>query len=196
MENKSVAIFILAAGSSSRMGSPKQLVKIGDKNLLQMTTEAASKSKANEVFILLGYQAKLIEKEINLADVQILYNEDWNNGIGTSVKLAAKELLTKHLEFDSAIFTVCDLPYLTESHFDKLINTHLITSKPIIASSYNGINGVPALFDRSQFAKLLVIPDHTGAKPIIDYAQPEDITTVPFEEGLLDIDYPEDLLEK
>ena len=193
MSKPSIAIFILAAGSSSRLGSPKQLAKINGKTLLDSTIEAASGSKADKVYVILGYDAKNISKTINTDEVQVLFNPNWNKGIGTSVKFAAKKLLVEIQDVDAAIFTVCDLPYLTSKHLNSLIDTFIKKNKSIVASSYNDISGVPALFDRSQFPKLLVIHDHTGAQPIISYAQPEDIVTIPFDKGSMDIDFLSDL---
>jgi molybdenum cofactor cytidylyltransferase len=193
MQDQSIAIFILAAGSSSRMGSPKQLAKINGKTLLELTIEASIGSLANKIYVILGFQAHKIQKTIDKTEIQVLYNPDWQLGIGTSVKLAAKKLLVESQDIDAAIFTVCDMPYLSAEHINNLINAYSLSNKSIVASSYNSISGVPALFDRSQFPKLMVIPDQTGAQPIINYAQPEDIITIPFEEGRLDIDYLSDL---
>ena len=73
----------------------------------------------------------------------------------------------------------------------QLIAAQEKTGKPIIASSYANTLGVPALFERSYFEALLALPDDSGAKKLIE-EQADDVASIAFEDGVVDIDSPED----
>jgi molybdenum cofactor cytidylyltransferase len=94
-------------------------------------------------------------------------------------------------DYTAAVIMVCDQPLLTASHLEKIISVQKETQLPIVASSYSGKNGVPVLFHRSMFDKLLMIKDQHGAKNIIEQ-NPTLVKSVDFPEGAIDLDTPED----
>ncbi|MBL7872220.1 MAG: nucleotidyltransferase family protein [Cyclobacteriaceae bacterium] len=188
-----VGIIILAAGSSSRLGKPKQLLKVnGGKTLLEKTTYAALDSGANPIIVVLGNQAEILSKIIQTLSVTVVTHKYWILGMGSSLKAGLQKLLNDHPETEAVIVTVCDQPYLTAEHLKKLITVYIHTSSQVVASHYNGIHGVPALFDKSLFQKLLELKDDEGARKIIR-PQAGTIELVPFENGEIDIDTPDDL---
>jgi molybdenum cofactor cytidylyltransferase len=188
----SVGIIILAAGSSSRLGQPKQLIIVEGKSLLKKTTEAALDSGAHPIMVVLGNQAPTHKKVIEAPPVSIVINEDWSNGMGSSLKAGMQSLLKDYPETEAIIISVCDQPYLTAHHFKKLISVYSNTASEVVTSHYKGTNGVPALFSKSLFQKLLQLEDEEGARKIIQHHK-GTIALVPFEKGEIDIDTPEDL---
>jgi molybdenum cofactor cytidylyltransferase len=95
-------------------------------------------------------------------------------------------------DVEAAVLLTCDQPFLEASIVRQLIAAQEETGKAIVASSYANTLGVPALFDRSCFDALLALPDATGAKAFI-LSRRDEVASIPFERGEIDIDMPEDL---
>jgi molybdenum cofactor cytidylyltransferase len=184
-----VAIILLAAGSSSRMGKSKQLISIQGETLLEKSVKTALHSKGKNIIVVLGANEAQHRGVIEDLPVSIVYNPHWQNGMGSSIKSGLKRITIKS---EALIIMVCDQPLLTSSHLDTLIDHYKSTRTPIVASSYSGVIGVPALFDKSLFARLSLLEDSQGAKKIIESGK-EFTDSVNFPEGSIDLDTPEDL---
>ena len=85
----------------------------------------------------------------------------------------------------------CDQPFVDAAVIAELIAVRAETGKPIVACRYANTLGIPALFDRSCFEALLALPDDSGAKALIA-SRPNEVATIKFEPGAIDIDTPED----
>ena len=179
-------IIILSAGNSSRLGSPKQLLKYKDTTLVQHTISAAEKSTFRPIVLVLGAHAEEILKSLQL-QVKYLVNQNWEQGISTSITAGVKKILELNAECTDIIITVSDQPHISTAVFQALAKERLNNKKHIIASRYAQAIGTPVLFNKKYFEDLLSLQGHTGAKPILQ-KNTEDITTVPFELGDIDID--------
>ncbi len=184
------AVLVLAAGSSSRMGQSKQLLKVNGMSLLAHSVKQAAAVSPNVVVVLgSGFeQHKLALRDLSVILVE---NKSWQKGMGSSMKQGVAHILASTPEIDSVIIMVCDQPKLQGRHLQKLIHAATETSKTIIASSYAGTVGVPALFKKEQFTKLLNADDDSGARKIIRQ-HAETVGTVDFPGGHIDLDTPED----
>jgi molybdenum cofactor cytidylyltransferase len=183
------ALIILAAGASSRLGQPKQNLLFENQTLLQRAVETGLASACNPIIVVLGANAETIEP-ISLVDVKVLHNKEWNEGMASSIRVAVNEII-KDTVVTNIIIMLCDQPFVTPALIDTILQKQIETGKPIIACSYNNTIGVPALFNRSLFAELLLLKGHDGAKKIIQSHQ-HDVIAVPFEPGSIDIDTKED----
>ncbi|TDW47980.1 molybdenum cofactor cytidylyltransferase [Flavobacterium sp. 270] len=189
-ENKT-GIVILAAGNSSRLGEPKQLLEFKNTTLLKNTINEALLVPNSIVIVVTGAVHETIEKEIDPSKIKIVFNPDWELGMSSSIIAGLKEFMVSAPESNTCIFSVCDQPYLTHTVFEELVTAHSKTKKGIIASSYAGTFGIPVLFERKYFNALLELDEQSGAKKIIkNYI--EDSSLVPFEKGVIDIDTQED----
>lgn len=188
----SIGILILAAGSSSRLGQSKQLIKVHDKTLLEITIQAGLDSGAHPIIVVLGNQAQTHKKVIEALPIGIVINDQWNSGMGSSLKSGLKVLLENQPNTEAVIIAVCDQPFLTANHLKKLISTYSKSSSEVVASYYNTILGVPALFGKSLFQKLSALENEEGARKIIRQHE-GSIEAVPFEKGEIDIDTPDDM---
>ncbi len=187
-----LAILLLAAGSSSRLGQSKQLLSINGEPLLLKSVNAAISSSVKKIVVVLGANENEHRQLIGKLPVEIIFNPTWQNGMGNSLKMGLSCLLKQDLNLGGVITMVCDQPLITASHLNKLIERFKETSNSIVASFYSGSAGVPALFERSLFEKMLSINDDQGAKKIIN--QYSDLaTTIDFPEGAIDIDTEEDV---
>lgn len=188
---KKTGIIILAAGSSSRLGQPKQLLAYQHKSLLGHTIDAAKKVTNGIVLVILGGNYELIAGNTSYADTNMIYNPDWEEGISSSIRLGLSRIRLENKDLDKVILAVCDQPFIDENIFEGLIKEAAISGKGIVASSYSGTLGTPVLFDKEYFADLAALKGKQGAKIILGKFEGH-ITSVPFEKGEIDIDTPED----
>jgi molybdenum cofactor cytidylyltransferase len=189
-----IGIVILAAGTSSRFGEPKQLLQYDDKNLLQHTIDAAVNSNAKIVIVVLGANAELISKEIDKTKVQVVGNNEWQEGMASSVRTGLSTLQKVSPSTGAVIFMVCDQPFVSSSLINNLINTHFDTGKPIVTCNYGEAVGPPALFHKNLFDELMELKGDVGARKIIQQHS-DQIATILFTEGKIDIDTKEDYEE-
>lgn len=185
---KKTAILILAAGKSSRMGSTKQLLSYKKTTLLGWAIEQAKQSKANTVFCVLGANSEIIEKSIENYLVETIYNVDYNNGLSTSIIAGINHLKDKN--FDSVLIMLADQPNVTTDYLNQLIITSEENNSKIVVSNYRNKMGVPVLFPRQYFNKLINLKGDNGAKDFLKMHLSEIIKMSTF--NLIDIDTRED----
>jgi molybdenum cofactor cytidylyltransferase len=130
--------------------------------------------------------------EISHLPVQVVENEQWQNGMGHSLKTGLTALLKKWPHTSAVIVLVCDQPLLTTDHLENLIVVARTSDKPIISSCYKNVLGVPALFKKELFAELLALGDSEGARKLIQQKKNE-VEAVDFPGGEIDLDTPEDV---
>ena len=191
MEDERIIALILAAGSSSRMGKSKQLLHVDGQPLLRKTIETTLASHANSILVVLGDNSDSISKSISDMPVDCILNENWTEGIGSSLKSGVREIQKRYLNAEAILILVCDQPLLTADHLNELIRKYIGLKKLIIASGYTNTAGVPAIFDKALFHQLLALENHQGAKKIIEQLA-ESTVVVSFAEGAVDLDTPED----
>lgn len=184
-------IIILAAGASSRLGEPKQLLKYQHNNFITHAINTALQLLAGSVVVVLGSRAAAIEATIAAAPVSIVVNKDWEEGMASSIRLGLTYLLQTDNAINKVILMVCDQPFVTTGLLQQLITTAEESSKAIVASSYSNTYGTPVLFKASFFPQLLLLQGPEGAKKIV-MQHLTNVATVAFEKGNIDIDTPQD----
>lgn len=184
-------IVILAAGSSSRLGRPKQLLLYQGKNLLQHSIDVALNAALGLVVVVLGANHSAIKNEINTQLVSVAINDNWQEGMASSIRCGVNELFKINPLVDTAIVMVCDQPYVTAVLLQNLLIKQKETQLPMVASAYANAVGIPALFHKSLFSELLLLEGDVGAKKIMNKF-PELLATIPFPLGEIDMDTIED----
>lgn len=180
-------IVILAAGSSSRLGSPKQLLQYQGKSLIRRSIDIALQTSLRPVLLVVGANKNLIEKEVENEEIILIENKDWQEGMAASLRIGLKYLQNECPDLDGILFMVCDQPFVTKAVIDCLVETQAKSGLPIAASSYEGRTGTPALFHKSFFEKLMALKGDTGARKLIELHKTQ-VAIVPFEKGIIDID--------
>lgn len=181
------AVIILAAGSSARLGSPKQLLLYQGKTLLQNSIDAASESLGKPIIAVLGSGKDLIAHDLDTDQIMIAKNNSWESGIASSISCGINTLKNLAPETESVILMVCDQPYVSASLLNELISKQKETGSAIVASSYDNTIGTPALFHKSLFSELSSLRGDKGAKVLLKKYE-NSLVTIPFDKGGIDID--------
>jgi len=180
---------ILAAGESRRLGQPKQNLVFHNKTLLERAVEAALGSGCKPVIVVLGANAGLIDIAVN-GDVKLVHNPDWSEGMASSIRTGINEL-KKYNDADGVLIMLCDQPFVDKELIAAMQTRQQQTGKAIVACSYGNTIGVPAMLNKSLFPELLLLKGNEGAKHILK-DRPQELTIIPFEKGMVDIDTPDD----
>lgn len=187
----STGILILAAGSASRMQQPKMLLPFGKGTILSHLLEETQAVQPKVICVVTGYYHTAMLPLLQTAPILVVYNEDWKAGMAGSIKTGLCALLEQHPALDSVTILVSDQPFISRALLQEMIQTHETSGKGIVAAFYNGIKGTPVLFNKKYFHHLQELQGDKGAKSILQLV-PDDIATVDFAEGEMDIDTPED----
>ncbi|PWS29964.1 nucleotidyltransferase family protein [Pedobacter paludis] len=186
-------VIILAAGNSSRLGRPKQLLELNGKTLISHVIEEAENAKIQVIAVVTGSNSDLIQQEIKDKKILIVDNQSWEIGMASGINAGLSALLNFNNKIESIIISVCDQPFISRAIFDSLIDAKNNTNKGIVASHYQNIIGTPVLFDKKYFGDLKALTGEEGAKKILK-VYPNDLVSVPFENGEIDIDTQSDYL--
>ena len=182
-----VAAIVLAAGSSTRFGKPKQFALFQGETFIRRIAAAAIEADCAPIVVVTGEDAAQITSELTQFTVTIAMNPHWQNGLGSSIGVGVRHAISLAPDVDAALLLTCDQPFVNADVLTQLIQLRLATGKPIIASAYAETLGIPALFDRSCFPDLLGLKEDSGAKKII-LTRPDDVVSFVFPAGAIDID--------
>jgi molybdenum cofactor cytidylyltransferase len=186
-----VGLILLAAGASTRLGSdsPKQLLNYQGKTLLRHAVETACASQCVVKMVVLGAQHERFERETVGLDMTVCVNSNWQEGMGSSLRVGLESLLVSSAgeNLTGVMVMLCDQPLLTTARLDSLISAHSETPEQIIASDYGERYGVPCLFPATFFPELLALSGDEGARQLLRKCK-DNLVSVAFPEGNFDID--------
>ncbi len=179
---------VLAAGGSTRLGQPKQLLELRGETLVHAAVSVAIEGGCDVVSVVTGHARQAVEAAVAELRPICVHNEHWRLGMGGSLRCGLESLPA----VSAVIVMACDQPGLDAQVIRSLIKRYEEGGFTIVASRYSGTLGIPALFDQSCFSELHRLPDKSGAKAVIN-ADPRRTTLVEFPLGAFDLDTPEDL---
>ena len=159
-----IAGIVLAAGQSSRLGRPKQLLPVHGEPLLRHTLRHVLESSLEKVIVVVGHEADAIRDAIADLPVDVALNADAARGQSTSVCVGLAALPA---EAEAVVFILGDQPGIDPHVIDALIASWRESGAPILAPLYEDGMGNPVLFDRRVFPELAVIEGDTGARPVV-----------------------------
>ena len=184
-----ISTIILAAGESSRLGQPKQLLTYENQTLIERIISITKTIDFEKTIVVLGAFAKQIEPILAATNVDIVINENWQNGMSSSLKKGLEN--TK--KSDAILVLLSDQPFVNSELIHQLIEKGKRSDFPIIATKYQGVFGVPALFKKIIFEAFENLNEQVGAKKVIkNYAKNNQVGFVSFEKAAIDIDTIED----
>lgn len=183
------AAIVLAAGSSFRLGQPKQLVQYEGEPLIRRAARLAMEVGAAPVLVVLPVGMPALQQALaGLGPVQTLENTQAEEGMGSSLRLAMNTLLGMRIIPERALLLTCDQPLLEARHLQALLQAPSPTG--ITAAFYKDRPGVPAVFDRKHFPALAQVNGDQGARALL---RGSTVTKIDMPEAALDIDTPGDL---
>lgn len=182
-----VALLLLAAGASTRMGRPKQLLPYHGRTLLRHAAETAVASGCAPIVLVTGALHEELLPEVAGLPIQVVPNPAWETGMASSIRAG---LMAVAEAWPSAVLIMlCDQPLVTPALLRQLMQQQLQTHVPIVAAAYGDTLGVPAVFDQSILPELLKLPGAQGANRLIA-GLGAAVGRVSFPAGLLDVDTP------
>ncbi len=193
--NRPIAGIVLAAGSSVRLGQPKQLIRFQCKSLLRWVLEAALASRLEHTVLVLGHEAAPITEALgDLArhpHLAVLVNNRYQDGQGTSLQAGLRAIQRR---FSAVMFLLGDQPLVGTGTINTLLTQFLASDKDICVPVCRGKRANPTIFSRRFYDRIFSISGDTGARALIDN-HPEDVLRVPFDDPsrFLDVDDQDDL---
>jgi len=181
---------VLAAGASSRFGSPKQLVRIAGRPLLHTAVTRASEVTGSALIVVLGCGAAELGAALKHSPGTIVINKDWREGLSSSIRAGVARV---PLTCAGVMLLLADQAAVTADDLKRLAGTWRKQPQYIAAALYAGTTGVPAIFPRSMFRELAQLRGDRGARSLLRRSS-ERVVRVPMPGAAHDIDTPEDLL--
>jgi molybdenum cofactor cytidylyltransferase len=182
-------IVILAAGASVRMGVAKQSLKFEGATLLLRAVHTALKSNCEPVVIVLGARADELQKSLCGQTVEVILNESWSAGMGTSIRAGVSAIASQPI--DAAMIFLCDQPLISAAILDRMVEAHFSSDQSITAAFYGETTGTPVIFSASYFDELKALGDAHGGKSLLK-KYPDRVQMFPLPEAEMDIDTPSD----
>ncbi|WP_273566806.1 nucleotidyltransferase family protein [Maribacter halichondriae] len=187
-----IAILILAAGKSSRMGKPKQLLAWKNTTLLGHAIKNAKAICPDHVYVVLGANTEEIKKSVE-DTVHFIFNENYERGLGSSVATGIGSILKTNKKYQGVLITLCDQPLIDIDYLNQIITSYGKDGSGIIATAYINRAGVPTLFDKRYFDELSLLDEDFGASQMIRKYQ-KDVKTLDPKGKALDIDTWDDYI--
>lgn len=188
---------LLAAGASTRLGQPKQLVPFRGDTLLGHAARSALAASCAPLIVVLGFEATRIERALpRLSGLRVSRCENWEAGMGATLKTGLRALLAEPCreECRAALVLLCDQPAVNADFLRELLTARGTHGAPVVASAYADTLGPPAIFGREVFDEIFALPDHAGARAIIKRCLAlGKVHAIDFPSGAVDVDTPADL---
>lgn len=187
-----VAIIILAAGKSSRMGVPKQAIEINGKSFIENTVDVALSLNCEQVTVVVGANKESFVGKLEGLPITIIDNPNWEKGMGSSIKMGLIGSYMVNKNLTGALVLTTDMPYVDKSLLSIMLSQSNSQQHDIVACKYGCTGGVPAFFSSKIFNDILDLSDKEGAKRLI-LDNKERTYWVDFPQGKIDLDTPQDV---
>ncbi len=187
-----VGALILAAGGSTRLGHPKQLLEWDGESLVRRIARAVREGGCTRVAVVVGPGEAGIATELQNTSAEVVPHPEWARGLGSSIKRGVQYYVESAPPPAALVLLACDQPFVDAFLIASLLQRWEETYAEIVASRYADTIGIPALFDYSCFEDLLALPDASGAKRLLEDGR-RTVAEIPFAKGAIDIDTVADL---
>ncbi len=186
-----IGLVILAAGASTRMGTPKQLLPYRGRTLIEHIVEQARASVCHPIIVVLGANAERIKPKLTSFNIRAIENLSSVEGMSSSIRAGVEVLTAENPHLKAVVLMVCDQPFVSTQLVNQLVENYRQANSLIVASEYMGVLGVPTLFDNTLFPHLMALSGDVGARKLIKRFSQNTIQ-VPAPEVAFDLDTPAD----
>lgn len=187
-----LGVVILAAGKASRMGEPKALLTYHGHSFLLNTYKLAQSVHPTGIITVLGHYFDQMSTHCNDHNIPFILNKAYENGMSSSIQSGLNYLLSHFPQLNKILILLADQPKINTEHIATLLHKIRSSKSLMVCTAYSATFGVPAIFKKEYFNELLALKGEKGAKYLIEKQVLSYKNTVPFEDGILDIDTPED----
>ena len=184
-----VAGILLAAGTSSRMGSNKLLFDLHGESVVRSAARRALAGGVSPLLVVLGHQADRVRQELEGFPCRTVVNPEYEQGINTSLK-AGVAALPQGVQ--AAMVMLSDMPFVTPEMIVGMIDRYRSTEAPLVISDYEGVNAPPMLYDRSLFGELLAMTGEGCGRQVVKRHRHEAEVLAWPAAALADLDVPDD----
>jgi molybdenum cofactor cytidylyltransferase len=185
-----VAAVVLAAGASTRLGVPKQLIEFRGESLVRRAARAAGEAGASPVIVVLGADAPSIAQALGGLSSATVTNERWREGLASSLATGIREVQRLDAQCDGALLTTADQPLVHGVALRRLLDAFDEGAR-LVAAEYSRTIGVPAVIGREHFDALLALEGDAGAGRWLR-GMGDAVRRIPLLEAAVDIDTAED----
>ena len=185
----SIAGILLAAGTSSRMGSNKLLLDIGGESVLRRAARQALAGGLSPLLVVLGHDVERARRELDGLSCHVVVNPDYAQGVNSSLRSGVAALLA---EVQATMVMLADMPFVTPEMIAGMIDRYRSTEAPLVISDYGGVNAPPMLYDRALFGELQMPSGEGCGRHVVKRHRDEaEVLSWPAA-ALADLDVPED----
>lgn len=180
---------VLAAGSSSRMGSNKLLFDVDGETLVGRIVRAAAAARLDPIVVVLGHEADAVRGALASLACRFVVNARHAEGMKSSVCAGIGALAS---EVDAAVVLLGDMPFVTTDMIATLAERYRSGNFLMVLSDYSGVTAPPTLIDRALFSELIDDPVR-GCSRTLRSRHPDHATTLAWPAAALaDVDVPAD----
>lgn len=187
--SSSLHILVLAAGASTRLGQPKQLVQLGGQPALHRVVSNCVAVAGNAVTVVIGANARDLTRLLGRSPASMIVNRHWEEGIAASIRCG---LATLPPTCDAVLIVLGDQVAITVDDLKRLVSAWKEQEGVVAAAVYERHVGVPAIFPRLCFTELAQLRGDQGARLILE-RNSHRLVRVPMPNAAVDLDTPEDL---
>ena len=188
---KHVSAIVMAAGASTRMGTPKQLLPYGDRTVLQVVVDVLAASTLDHIQVVLGHLAVKVRHSLGNRPVAVCVNPDHTKGMFSSILCGISALPSSS---DGLMVVLGDQPQISLDVVNDLLAAYRGSGKGVVLPVHHGRRGHPSIVDLHRYGvEIQALTGEAGLKPVVR-GHPEDTYELPVrDEGVLaDLDTPED----
>ncbi|HEY6516127.1 MAG TPA: nucleotidyltransferase family protein [Steroidobacteraceae bacterium] len=187
----SLHAIVLAAGASTRFGSAKQLVRIGDRPLLSLIAGRSGEVVGQALLVVLGARAAELAPLLKHSPASVVVNRDWREGLASSIRAGITRLPPSCA---GVLLVLADQACVTAEDLRRLAGAWRRQPLSLAAAQYRGTVGAPAIFPRHLFGELSELRGDSGARVLLK-RHADGLVKVPMMSAAFDLDTPDDLLE-
>jgi molybdenum cofactor cytidylyltransferase len=185
-----IAGLILAAGESSRMGTPKATLAYRGRTFVELIVQTLSEAGIERIVVVLGHQAEDIQRQVKIEAAQVVINPDYRSGQTSSLQVGLRSLVADDLE--AILLCLVDHPAVAAETVRNIVTTFRQSGAPVVIPTYQGRRGHPVLIGRQVFGELLGLARDAGADSVVRRYRPATRFVEVEDQGIvMDVDDPE-----